>query len=80
MKLFSQGTEAYHDQKYSEVIELFEASLKDLLNAEEDCRAYCEGPFDQGWLPDFVSSVASRYFFQREMLFPNNTIIFILFQ
>lgn len=61
MKLFNQGTEAYHDQKYSEVIKLFEASLKDLLNAEEDCRAYCEGPFDQGWLPDFVSSVASRY-------------------
>lgn len=36
-----------------------EDSLENYLQSEEECRANCEGPFDQGWFPDFIPSIAS---------------------
>lgn len=38
-----------------------EESLESYLQAENECRAQCEGPFDHGWLPDFVPSVSSKW-------------------
>lgn len=41
------------------VIENMEQSLTQYERDEEECRAFCEGPFDQGWHPDFITSTAS---------------------
>lgn len=37
-----------------------EESLVSYLQAEEECRAQCEGPFDPGWYPDFVPAISSK--------------------
>ncbi|XP_021914351.1 prolyl 3-hydroxylase 1-like isoform X2 [Zootermopsis nevadensis] len=58
VSLYIHGSEAYQHEDYKSVINYIEESLQDYLRGEEECRAYCEGPFDQGWFPDFVSSIA----------------------
>lgn len=55
------GTEAYYREEYKLAITNLEKSLREFFRAADECRADCEGPFDQGWLPDFTSSVASKY-------------------
>jgi hypothetical protein len=60
VSLYIHGSEAYQQEDYKSVINYIEESLEDYLRSEEECRAYCEGPFDQGWFPDFVSSIASK--------------------
>ncbi|PSN56414.1 hypothetical protein C0J52_09523 [Blattella germanica] len=59
ISLYIHGSEAYNQKDYKGVISYIEESLEDYLRGEEECRAFCEGPFDQGWFPDFVSSVAT---------------------
>nr|CAD7433270.1 unnamed protein product [Timema monikensis] len=56
--LYIHGSEAYRNEDFRSVIGYIEESLDELLKEEEDCRAFCEGPFDQGWFPDFVSSIS----------------------
>lgn len=68
VKFYIDGVKAYEDEFYDEAAEKFEKSLKSYLKSEEECRIYCEGPFDQGWLPEFTSSVASMVYF---ILLPN---------
>lgn len=63
VSLYIHGSEAYQHEDYKSVINYIEESLEDYLRGEEECRAYCEGPFDQGWFPDFVSSIASKFSF-----------------
>lgn len=58
---YFKGVSAYADENYSEAAGLFETSLRLYLNAEEECRFYCEGPFDHGWYPEFTSSVANHF-------------------
>lgn len=50
----------YEKEDFNSVIQYFEESLVDYLQNEEECRAFCEGPFDQGWFPDFTPSIASN--------------------
>lgn len=38
-----------------------EESLTEYIQAEEECRAQCEGPFDHGWYPDFIPSISSEH-------------------
>ncbi len=59
MSLYFQGTEAYYAEEYDTAISKLEASINEFIKANDECRADCEGPFDQGWLPDFTSSIAS---------------------
>ncbi|XP_069694101.1 cartilage-associated protein-like isoform X2 [Periplaneta americana] len=61
VSLYIRGSDAYQHEDYKAVIRFIEESLEDILRAEEECRAYCEGPFDQGWYPDFVSSIANHF-------------------
>nr|CAD7402412.1 unnamed protein product [Timema poppensis] len=56
--LYIHGSEAYRNEDFRSVIGYIEESLDELLKEEEECRAFCEGPFDQGWFPDFVSSIS----------------------
>jgi hypothetical protein len=41
-------------------VQNFEESLGAYLQTEDECRAQCEGPFDQGWYPDLIPSIASK--------------------
>jgi len=57
---YTRGVQAYEDENYMEAVVAFESSLESYMESEEECRIYCEGPFDQGWYPEFTSSVASK--------------------
>ncbi|KAE8744370.1 hypothetical protein FOCC_FOCC008974 [Frankliniella occidentalis] len=61
VSLYTLGTEAYFKEEYDAAISNLEASLKEFFKASDECRADCEGPFDQGWLPDFTSSIANHF-------------------
>nr|CAD7594767.1 unnamed protein product [Timema genevievae] len=61
--LYIHGSEAYRNEDFQSVIGYIEESLDELLKEEEECRAFCEGPFDQGWFPDFVSSISNHFTF-----------------
>ena len=56
---FLTGTDHYRNEEWSDVVGTMEESVHLYLKTEEECRFDCEKPFDQGWYPDFVSSVAS---------------------
>ncbi|XP_043281496.1 cartilage-associated protein-like isoform X2 [Venturia canescens] len=58
---YASGVKAYDEERYEDVIKYFEKSLDLYMASEEDCRYYCEGPFNQGWLPEFVPSVANHF-------------------
>lgn len=60
-KLYIQGNTAYNNNNYEETIHYMEESVDAYYNADDDCRRLCENPFDQGWFPDFVSSIANHY-------------------
>lgn len=60
VKMYVRGVQAYEDENYKEAVDEFENSLESYMESEEQCRIYCEGPFDQGWYPEFTSSVASK--------------------
>ena len=68
VEFYIRGSESYKKEEFDRTANYFELSLTEYLIAENECRAMCEGPFDQGWFPDFVSSVASKYFIIFEWL------------
>jgi len=59
VEIYLRGIAAYEEGNYAEAAAEFESSLASYVEAEEECRIYCEGPFDQGWHPEFTSSLAS---------------------
>lgn len=58
---FLNGTTNYARGNWSDVIRDMEGALVEYLKTEKICRALCDGPFDQGWLPDFTLSVANHF-------------------
>lgn len=60
IQMYIRGVQAYENENYAEAVGEFEYSLKTYMDSEESCRIYCEGPFDQGWYPEFTSSVTSK--------------------
>lgn len=50
---------AYDAQNYALVIEKMEASVTMFTYELDECRAFCEGDYEQGWKPDFVTATAS---------------------
>ncbi|KAK4871674.1 hypothetical protein RN001_015798 [Aquatica leii] len=61
--LYIHGVDAYDKKDWKAVENNMEESLVSYLQAEEECRALCEGPFDQGWYPDLIPSIANHYTF-----------------
>ncbi|KAK2589188.1 hypothetical protein KPH14_002002 [Odynerus spinipes] len=61
LNAYTSGMSEYENENYKEAIKLFEKSLRDYLESEEECRIYCEGPFDQGWHPEFTSSISNHF-------------------
>lgn len=59
---YVDGIVAYDKEDWTYAINLLEKSLELYIDEEQNCRAFCEDGFDQGWFPDFVSSTASKYF------------------
>ena len=57
---FLEGTESYRNEDWKETVELMEKALEYYTIAEDNCRFACEKPFDMGWFPDFITSVASK--------------------
>jgi len=56
--------DSYHQEEdHSFVVWHMEAALSGYWTALRDCRTMCDEPFDQGWLPDFVSSIANHFTF-----------------
>ncbi|XP_016841537.1 prolyl 3-hydroxylase 2 [Nasonia vitripennis] len=62
-KDYVSGVTAYENEYYEEAVEKLEFSLKSFFEAEEQCRFYCEGPFDQGWSPEFTTAVSNHFVF-----------------
>ncbi|XP_032679224.1 prolyl 3-hydroxylase 1-like isoform X2 [Odontomachus brunneus] len=63
VEMYIRGVQAYEDENYKEAVDEFESSLASYMESEEECRIYCEGPFDQGWYPEFTSSIANHFAF-----------------
>jgi hypothetical protein len=61
VEFYIRGSESYKKKDYDRTTTNMELSLVEYLQAEEECRAHCEGPFDQGWFPDFISSISSMF-------------------
>ncbi|XP_057671498.1 cartilage-associated protein-like [Diorhabda carinulata] len=59
--LYIHGADAYEKKGWESVVFNMEESLVDYLQAEEECRAQCEGPFDHGWYPDFIASISNHF-------------------
>jgi len=60
---FVSGDLSYTSGQWSDTVRYFEKALLEYFEAEENCRLDCEKPFEMGWYPDFVTSVASNAFF-----------------
>lgn len=63
VQMYIQGVQEYEAENYVEAIAEFESSLESYMESEENCRSYCEGPLDQGWYPEFTSSIANHFTF-----------------
>ncbi|XP_012277357.1 prolyl 3-hydroxylase 2 [Orussus abietinus] len=61
VETYINGVSAYDEEDYVEAVGRLEKSLREFMTAEEDCRFYCEGPFNQGWNSEFTSSVANHF-------------------
>lgn len=60
---YIRGTLAYQDNNFDLTITHMEKSLELFYEEYKNCRFLCESPFDQGWFPDFVSSIANHFTF-----------------
>ncbi|CAB3369515.1 Hypothetical predicted protein [Cloeon dipterum] len=63
VSLYIHGVDLYGKENYEAAVQHMEESLADYLQNERECRAYCEKPFDQGWYPEFVPSIANHFAF-----------------
>ncbi|TRY71031.1 hypothetical protein TCAL_08913 [Tigriopus californicus] len=62
-KYFMDAAQYYRDESWQQVIDNMEQVIPKYLESEEDCRFDCEKPFDMGWFPDFITSVANHFTF-----------------
>lgn len=63
LPLYLHGMNAYNNEDWESVVAYMEESLQAYFASEQRCRVLCEGSFDQGWLPDFTSSVSNHFTF-----------------
>ena len=63
-EMFLRATELYQNDQWIDVTEVMEMALKNYIQQMQICRVMCEKPFDMGWFPDFITSVASERTFK----------------
>uniref|UniRef100_A0A0K2T554 Leprecan-like alpha-helical domain-containing protein n=1 Tax=Lepeophtheirus salmonis TaxID=72036 RepID=A0A0K2T554_LEPSM len=61
VKSFRDGVDAYEKEDFDSVIRYFELGILEYIDAWKTCRLSCEKPFDMGWFPDFMTSVANHF-------------------
>ncbi|XP_035890752.1 cartilage-associated protein-like [Anopheles stephensi] len=49
------------DGNWERAIERLEGSIKQYIFDENQCRAFCEGEFDHGFLPDFITAIGNHF-------------------
>ncbi|KAG7176311.1 Cartilage-associated protein-like [Homarus americanus] len=57
-KEYIKGNVAYNNGDYKATVAHMEKSLALFYDAFEVCHHLCDNPFDQGWFPDFIASLA----------------------
>ncbi|XP_058821121.1 cartilage-associated protein-like isoform X3 [Topomyia yanbarensis] len=59
--IFVAGILAVNEKEWTKAISLMENSVMQFIYDENQCRAYCEGEFDHGFLPDFISAIGNHF-------------------
>ncbi|XP_052902104.1 cartilage-associated protein-like [Anopheles moucheti] len=49
------------ESNWERAIERLEGSIKQYIYDENECRAFCEGEFDHGFLPDFITATGNHF-------------------
>ncbi|XP_053671715.1 cartilage-associated protein-like [Anopheles nili] len=49
------------EKKWELAIEQLERSVMQFIFDENQCRAFCEGEFDHGFLPDFITAIGNHF-------------------
>ncbi|KFB35449.1 AGAP003898-PA-like protein [Anopheles sinensis] len=49
------------EQNWDQAIEQLEASVMQFIFDENQCRAFCDGEFDHGFLPDFITAIGNHF-------------------
>ncbi|XP_035917791.1 uncharacterized protein LOC118515202 [Anopheles stephensi] len=49
------------DGNWERAIERLEGSIKQYIFDENQCRAFSEGEFDHGFLPDFITAIGNHF-------------------
>ena len=68
VSLYVRGSASYKKADYQRAANYMELSLQEYLHSDDQCRVMCEGPFDQGWFPDFISSISSKLYLSSSVL------------
>lgn len=61
VELFVAGILALNDKNWENAVSFMESSVMQYIFDENQCRAYCEGEFDHGFLPDFISAIGNHF-------------------
>lgn len=56
---YLEALRTYALENYTATVAHMERSLRLYQYEYEECRAFCEGDYEQGWQPDFVTATAS---------------------
>ncbi|XP_030848736.1 prolyl 3-hydroxylase 1 isoform X3 [Strongylocentrotus purpuratus] len=60
-KYFLEGYEAHHNEKWHDVIKSMELALTEYWKADTQCRALCEGKYDNREFMDLYEAIAYHY-------------------
>ena len=63
VQVYREARTLYTAGVWGHCVQKMEEALKLYLQEENICRVGCEKPFNMGWYPDFVSSVANHFTF-----------------
>ncbi|ETN59339.1 cartilage associated protein [Anopheles darlingi] len=61
VKLLIGGIVDEQEGNWERAIEQLEGSIKQFIFDENQCRAFCEGEFDHGFLPDFITAIGNHF-------------------
>uniref|UniRef100_A0A182SWL9 Leprecan-like alpha-helical domain-containing protein n=1 Tax=Anopheles maculatus TaxID=74869 RepID=A0A182SWL9_9DIPT len=61
VELLIGGIVDEQESNWERAIERLEGSIKQYIFDENQCRAFCEGEFDHGFLPDFITAIGNHF-------------------
>ena len=75
-----KGAQLYSENRYKESIEVMEMSIKEYLNAEDECRYLCEGSTLQLSSDDLFVSMTSMYIFFLFSMYSSKYLFYVVFR